>query len=97
MAKLLSISIDVTKLDKSRFYEGKKGKYANLDIWIEDEPDQYGKDAGVSESQTKEEREAKVKRNYVGSGKKLYGWEDSVAPTKGGSTVADALDEEVPF
>ena len=96
MAKLISLSIDVTKLDKSRFYQGKKGTYANLDVWIEDEADQYGNDAGVSESQTKEAREAKAKRNYVGNGKKRFGWENS----GGGSTYStpsSAIDEEVPF
>lgn len=97
MSKLLSISIDVTKLDKSRFYAGKNGaKYASLDIWVDDEPDKYNRDASVSESQTKEEREAKAKKNYVGSGKKLYGWGESKGTPKAASTPA-ALAEDVPF
>ena len=54
MSKLLSISIDTTKLDKSRFYEGKNGaKYCSLDVWVDDEPDKYGRDASVSESLTR--------------------------------------------
>ena len=104
MSRLLSISIDVTKLNKSRFYKGAKGTYASLDIWIEDEKDQYGNDASVSESLTKEEREAKAKKNYVGNGKKLYGWvvdgyPKSSAPqnpTYGSSAPIDD-EESVPF
>lgn len=96
MAKLISLSIDVTKLDKSRFYKGKKGTYASLDVWIEDEPDQYGNDASICETQSKEEREAKAKRNYVGNGKKRFGWEDGVG---GGasSTSTSVAEEEDPF
>jgi len=89
-SRLLSISIDVSKLDKSRFYQGKKGTYASLDVWVSDEPDQYGNDASVSETLTKEERDSGSKKNYVGSGKKLYGWGKS--PKKD-----DSSSEEVPF
>lgn len=90
-SKLLSISIDVSKLNKDRFYKGKKGTYASLDVWVSDEPDQYGNDASVSESLSKEEREAKTKKNYVGSGKKLYGWSKSTPSND------NPLSEEPPF
>lgn len=96
MSKLLSLSIDVTKLDKSRFYKGNKGTYAKLDVWVSDEPDKYGQDASVSESLTKEERDAGNKKKYVGSGKKIYGWGDSPKPSSP-SVSEDALQEEVPF
>lgn len=96
MSKLLSVSIDVTKLTKSRFYEGKNGaKYASLDIWLSDEPDKYGKDASVSESLTKEEREAGNKKNYVGSGKKIYGWGGSSSASK--PKPSPAVEEDIPF
>lgn len=64
MGKLISASIDVTKIDKSRIVEGKKGKYLNLTIWIKDQPDQYGND--VSVEQTTEKDETKI---YLGNGK----------------------------
>lgn len=96
MSKLLSISIDVTKLDKSRFYKGKKGIYCSLDVWINDEQDEYGNDASVNESQTKEEREAKAKKNYVGNGKKLFGWDDDDGDVTS-SASDDTLGESVPF
>jgi len=93
-SRLLSVSIDVSKLDKSRFYKGQKGTYASLDIWVSDEPDKFGNDASVSETLTKEEREAGAKKNYVGSGKKLYGWGST---PRSSTPKNDVINEEVPF
>lgn len=75
---IVGVSVDVTKLDKSKFIEGKKGgKYVNLTIFVNNEKDQYGNDCSVAQSQTKEEREAKAKLNFVGNGK--INWEDKTA------------------
>lgn len=72
MSKLIAVSIDVTKLDKSRFVVGKKGTYANITINLNDEPDQFNNDASVWEGQTEEERKAKAERNYLGNGKVVW-------------------------
>ena len=69
MAQLISASIDVTKISKDKLVKGEKGTYLNITISINDEIDQYGNQAGIYESQTKEEREAKEKKNYLGNGK----------------------------
>ena len=69
MSKLITASIDVTKLNKSKFIKGKKGTYANLTIWVNDEPDQFGNDVSVQQSLTKEEREAGAEKIYLGNGK----------------------------
>ena len=70
--RLINFSIDVTKINKDRLYKGKNGTYLNLTVEVKDEPDQYGNDASAWESQTKEEREAKEKRNFLGNGKTVY-------------------------
>lgn len=72
MSKLLSLSIDVTKIDKSRLYKGEKGTYLKLTIGINDEPDKYGNNVSCWEEQTKEERTAKAQRNFLGNGKVLF-------------------------
>jgi hypothetical protein len=98
--KLLGIKIDVTKLDKSRFFEGKNGaKYADLDIWINDEEDQFGYHASVNQSQTKEERDAKEKKIYVGNGKKLFGWdnESSARPATASAATSQDDGDDIPF
>lgn len=103
MAKILSVSIDVTKLDKTRFYKGQKGTYANLQISVNDEPDQYGNDCSVWESQSKEERDAKKDRNFVGNGKIV--WSKDVQTTSNESkpealqfeTIVNQTGDDLPF
>lgn len=72
MAQLFSASIDVSKISKDKLVKGQKGTYANITIAINDEVDQYGNQASIYESQSKEDREAKVPRNYLGNGKNIY-------------------------
>ena len=73
MAQLIGCSIDVTKIDKSKLVEGKNGaKYFNFNVNVEDEPNQFGKDVSITISQTKEQRDAKEKKVFIGSGKTLW-------------------------
>ena len=72
MAQIISCSIDVTKIDKSKLVKGKKGTYLPLSIVLNDEPDKYGNDVSVSLTQTKEERDAKTPRVYLGNGKTVW-------------------------
>lgn len=73
MAQIISVSIDLNKLDKSRVVEGKNGaKYYNFTINVNDEKDQYGNDASVTISQTAEERQAKAQRTFVGNGRVVW-------------------------
>ena len=69
MSTIVNASIDLTKIEKSKVIKGKKGSYINLTIFINDEADQYGNNASIIVSQTKEERDAKVDRVYLGNGK----------------------------
>jgi len=67
---MINCSIDLSKIDKSKIKEGKNGaKYYDFVVDQRKEPDQYGKTHTVYESQTKEEREAKKTKNYIGGGK----------------------------
>jgi len=54
---MIKIKIDVTKLDKSRFFKGAKGTYADLVIYENDQPDEYGNDFSVKQDCSKEDRE----------------------------------------
>jgi len=69
MATLLGLSIDVTKIDKSKLGNG---KYLNLTVSVEDETNQYGQNVSAYLQQTKEEREAKENRQYLGNGKVFW-------------------------
>lgn len=72
MSKLLNISLDVTKLDKNKLIKGSKGTYANITVSVNDEDDQYGNNVSLWISQTKEEREAKESRVFLGNGKVVF-------------------------
>lgn len=84
MAKIISASIDVTKIDKSKLIKGKSGTYCNIQIILNDEKDQYGNDAGIILNQTKEDRAAGIKKVYLGNGKIV--WSSDPAPTVDEST-----------
>jgi hypothetical protein len=77
MSKLLSLKVNLDKVDKSKLFKGKKGTYLDLDVWINEEPDAYGNDASASMSLSKEDRESGVNKTYIGNGKKLFGWSKS--------------------
>ena len=72
MSKLLSVSIDVSKINKSELISGEKGTYLNLTVSINDTPDKFGNTVSAWQSQTKEQREAKENRNFLGNGKVLF-------------------------
>ena len=76
MSLIIGISIDLTKIDKSRIVVGKNGaKYYNMTVMVNDEPDKYGKDVAVKDGQSKEERERKDKEVFLGNGKVLWSGE----------------------
>ena len=52
----VNISNNLSKLDKSRFFQGKNGLYRDLTTFINlDEQDQYGKNGIVKQSTKKDE------------------------------------------
>lgn len=73
MSAIISASIDLSKIDKSKIKEHSNGgKYYSIQIFVNDNTDSYGNNVGVCDAQTKEEREAKEKKKYLGNGKVVY-------------------------
>lgn len=70
-----NISIDVSKLDKSRFYKGKKGTYAKLTCFINtEETSQFGDNGTITQELSKEDRDNGVKLPIIGNAKVF--WKD---------------------
>lgn len=68
MNQLFIGSICVSDIPKEKLTQAKNGKlYLNIDIWINENVDQYGNIGSVSVRQSKEEREAKLKKVYFGN------------------------------
>ena len=67
MAGIIKFSLDLNKIPKDKIYVGKKGKYLPITVTVNDEVDQFGQQGPVIVSQSKEEREAKVDKVYLGN------------------------------
>ena len=65
---IINAKLDLSKVKKTDVYEGKMGKYLSVTIFVNDEVDQYGNNASIIISQTKEQRDAKEPRVYLGNG-----------------------------
>ena len=79
MASIIKTSINLSNIDKSKVIDGKKGKYLPITITLNDEVDQFGNQGPVVIAQTKEEREAKVAKTYLGNVQVVWTNGDNVA------------------
>ena len=70
MSSIISASIDVTKIDRTKLI---KDKYLNLSIIVDDKNDKFGNNVSITLSQSKEERDAKAPKTYMGNGKVVWG------------------------
>lgn len=100
MGAIIRYSLNLDKLDKSKVVKGKKGTYYDLTLSINDEISQFGDNVSVYDTQSKEERQAKANRNYVGNGKVV--WTDgSVTAAPSGATQQETVsttdDIDLPF
>ena len=78
MASIIKASIDLNKIPKDKIFIGKKGKYLPITITINDEADQFGNQGPVVVEQTKEERDAKAAKTYLGNVKVVWTNGDNV-------------------
>jgi len=104
MAGIVKGSIDLTKVPKDRIIVGKKGKYINVAITVNDEEDQFGNFGPIIVDQTKEEREAKAPKTYLGNVRVV--WSNGTFPspakyvapgTAPAAPASAAKDEDLPF
>ena len=72
MASIIKASINLSEIPKDKIYVGKKGKYLPITITLNDEVDQFGNQGPVVVEQTKEEREAKAAKTYLGNVKVVW-------------------------
>ena len=79
MASIIKASINLNEIPKDKIIIGKKGKYLPITITLNDEVDQFGNQGPVIVDQTKEEREAKVAKTYLGNVKVVWTNGDNVS------------------
>jgi hypothetical protein len=81
MASIISGNINLSKIDKSKVYEGKKGKYYPVTVVINNEVGEYGDSGYIMTEQTKEQREAKEQKSYLGNVKVVWTDGENVSTT----------------
>lgn len=97
MGKLVSLSINIDKVDMSRVVQGKNGRYLNLTVSLNDQVDQYGNNVNTWQQQTKEEREAKADRNFLGNGRVVYDSQTGAGTPPPQQQYGQQQDEVLPF
>jgi len=100
MSAIISGSIDIAKLPKEKFVKGKNGSvWYNFTIAVQDET-RFGNNVAFMDSQTKEEREAKVAKNYLGNGKVVWMSDQGVTLAERDEqpqAVKEAVGDDLPF
>ena len=105
MAKIISASIDVTKIDKNKIKSTDKNgqpfknnaEYLEIQIVLNDEVNEYGQDASIRINQSKEEREAGEKAVYLGNGKTVWSSEVNQTTVVQAEVIQPAASGDFPF
>ena len=104
MASIIKANINLNDIPKHKIYKGKKGSYLPITITINDELGNYGDSGPIIVEQTKEEREAKVDKVYLGNVKIVWtnGTNVDAAPrdnVQDGKALAKVLivEDDLPF
>jgi len=104
MASILKANLNLAAIPKDKIYKGKKGSYLPITITINDELGNYGDNGPIIVEQTKEEREAKADKTYLGNVKVVWtnGTNVATAPREGGAApppaaAPPAVEDDLPF
>ena len=90
---MITVKIDVTKIDKNLLYKGTKGTYLDV-VLFESPDDKFGNDYRVVQGVTKEARAAGVKGAILGNGKVIGG---NAKPAFNKAEPKAVVTEDVPF
>ena len=98
MSALINLSLRVDKLPKEKFVSGKDGAvYYNFTIGVNDDSNQYGQNVSATDSQTKEERESKKPKTYLGNGNVVWTDGNIKVADKKVETTAKEVESDLPF
>ena len=102
MASIIKANLNLAAIPKDKIYKGKKGSYLPITITINDELGNYGDNGPIIVEQSKEEREAKVDKVYLGNVKVVWtnGENVAAAPRDGKpqqAVPAKTVDDDLPF
>jgi len=97
MSALITASIRVDQLPKEKFVKGKNDAvYYNLTISLNDET-RFGNNVAITDSQTKEERDAKKAKTYLGNGKVVWTDGKITLAEKEDVSKSESPNDDLPF
>lgn len=98
MGALINLSLRVDQLPKEKFVAGKDGKvYYNFTINVNDDANQFGQNVSAFDSQTKEERDVKKPKNYIGNGNVVWTDGSIKAVKKEQAATTTEVASDLPF
>ena len=72
MASIIKTSINLNEIPKHKIIDGKKGKYLPIVITLNNDADNFGNQGPVIVEQSKEERDSKAAKVYLGNVKVVW-------------------------
>jgi hypothetical protein len=63
----IQVKLDVTKIDKTKLFQGKQGTYLDAVIFLKETPDQYGNNGMIVQSVSADERAQGIKGAILGN------------------------------
>jgi len=104
MASLITVGINLSKIDKSKITTAKNGdKYLQVTISVNNDTNQYGQNVSAYINQSKEESDGKAPKSYLGNGKVVWTDGSIVRAEKQGENGNPAAaatgknDDDLPF
>tara|TARA_B100000902_G_scaffold162355_1_gene157679 strand:+ start:534 stop:833 length:300 start_codon:yes stop_codon:yes gene_type:complete len=99
MAIILNSSINLSEIPKDKIINGKKGKYLPITITVNDELDKFDNQGPVIVQQTKEERDSKAAKTYLGNVKVVWtnGETKKAESQQQTQSAPAAADNDLPF
>ena len=98
MSKVINMSIDLKMITPEKIKKHANGSsYWNFSVLEKKEPDTYGNTHYVVEGQSKEEREAKLPKNYLKSSGKEYVFGGGASAPVAANDFSNDDDSDLPF
>ena len=82
MSLIAKANIKISDIPKEKIYNGEKGDYVSVTIVVNENLNDFGKQGPIFVSQSKEEREVKTPKHYLGDVEVVYNDLTNIATTK---------------
>jgi len=94
----VTLKINVAKIDKSKLYKGTEGTYLDVTAFVDtDNQDKFGNNGMITQSVSKEEREAGTRGVILGNSKVFFQGESKQNSSPKQADSFEELKDDIPF